>query len=152
MSDLLGLLAVFIGGALPWLEAVVVIPIAIVAGLDPLPVLVAAVIGNLATVWVAVVAGERIQAWWRRRRRRTRAQDPPARSARADRIVRRWGLPGLAVVGPIGLGTQLSAVVAIAVGIDRRTTLCWIGGATVAWSLVATALTLAGVSVAGVGA
>ncbi|MCC5948456.1 MAG: small multi-drug export protein, partial [Nitriliruptoraceae bacterium] len=128
-EQLLELFGVFLGGALPWLEAVIVIPIGILAGLPPLAVVVAGVTGNLATVWLAVVFGERLTRWWARRRGRD-ADGPSRRSQRAERVVRRWGMPGLAVLGPIGLGTQLSGVVAIALGVARTTTLWWIGGAT----------------------
>lgn len=64
----LGLLGTLLGGALPWLEAVVVIPAGIVAGLPTVPVVIAAVTGNLLTVALAAWFGERIMVWWSGRR------------------------------------------------------------------------------------
>jgi uncharacterized membrane protein len=119
------LVGVFLGGALPWLEAVIVIPIGIVAGLPPVLTVVVALVGNLLTVWLAAYYGERIRTWWRARRYRRRqaeaqvagrlvpTEEPHGRAARVTRVMERWGMPGLAVVGPIGLGTQLSVVVAV---------------------------------------
>lgn len=152
--------AVFLGGAFPWLEAIIVIPAGILAGLPTALVIIAAVVGNLLTVALAAIYGERARRWWIERRRRRRPDgDHPAtaqrrnrRQQRIDRVMTRWGMPGLAVLGPIGLGTQLSALAAVAVGVRARQAFLWVGAGTVAWSGVAAALTLTGVSVAGIGA
>ena len=151
----------FLGGALPWLEAIVVIPVGIVAGAPAPLVVLAAVVGNLLTVGLAAVFGERIRDWWVARRHRRRAdegsEDPAVaerRSRRQDRINRvmsRWGMPGLALLGPIGLGTQFSAIAAVALGVTARSAFLWVGAGTVAWSIAAAGLTLGGVSVAGIG-
>ncbi|NYH80151.1 hypothetical protein FHR84_003500 [Actinopolyspora biskrensis] len=147
------LLGVLVGGAAPWLEAVVVIPGGILAGVHPVPVVVAGLVGNLATVAVAAWFGERVRAWWVARRG-TRAEaggrpDAGRRRQRVERLVRRWGLPALAVLGPIGLGTQLSALVAGGIGITPRATFAWIGAGTVAWSIVAAIAAATGISLTG---
>ncbi|MDP3968739.1 MAG: hypothetical protein Q8Q02_10685 [Nocardioides sp.] len=154
-----GLLGVFAGGALPWLEAVVVIPGGIIAGLPVVPVLIAGVVGNLLTVGLAAFAGdwgrERIAARRRRRAARRDAQAEPhvahrraarrrRRRDRIEHIMDRGGLPLLALLGPLGLGTQVSALVAVATGVGPARTFAWIGGATVFWSLVAAGITIAG--------
>ncbi|MCI2264797.1 small multi-drug export protein [Sediminivirga luteola] len=148
---------VFLGGATPWLEAIVVIPGGILAGAPVTLVILAGVTGNLLTVGIAAWFGERIRGWWqrwreKRRARSGRAGDPEAeakrarRRARIERVMSRWGMPGLAILGPIGLGTQVSAVVAVAAGVSAWTSFLWVGAGTVAWSLVAAVATVAGVS------
>lgn len=170
-AELAGLAAVFVGGAVPWIEAVVVIPVGIAAGLDPVATTVAAVAGNLATVALAAYAGDRVRGWWRRRRRdgavvpagrgrhrkaRAHASPPdggdeqptepePRRAGRARRIAARYGLPGLAAVGPVVTGTHLAAVAAVALGGSPRATVAWIAAGTVSWSVAAAAATVAGV-------
>ena len=161
-AEIAGLSGVFVGGATPWLEAIIVIPAGILAGLNPLAAVVAGAVGNLATVAVAAWFGERIRTWWRRRRRApvgagttgdpSEAITEPRRTARVERVVHRWGLPALAVLGPVGLGTQLSAVVAVGLGTSARTAFIWVGGGTIVWSVVAGVATVAGLSVVGVGA
>lgn len=166
MSGLLGYLGAFLGGATPWLEAVVVVPVAILAGLEPVTVTVLAVLGNLATVALAVLWGDRLNRWWTRRRRARVAAsgrqpthpDPEAgslsdgkeavgarRRGRAARLWRRYGLPGLAVLAPIVTGTQAAALVAVTTGAPRGATLWWIGAGTVAWAVTAAVATVAGV-------
>lgn len=160
-ADWLSLAGIFLGGAIPWLEAVVVIPAGIVAGLPTVLVVLAGVIGNLITVGLAAWCGERLRAWWveRRRARWTGAghEKGPAvgkrarRQARVERVMSRWGLPALALLGPIGLGTQVSAIVAVGAGARARSAFTWIGAGTVAWSIVAAVAAVTGLSIAGVG-
>jgi hypothetical protein len=180
------LLGVFLAGATPWLEALLVVPAGIAAGLPFGWVLLAALAGNLLTVAVAVWFGEAIRdAWARRKARRgldaaaavsprdpdadadpdasasvrdcapdalpsTRAPEP-ASPSRARRVFDRWGLPGLAILGPLGLGTQVSAALAVALGQGRRTTFVWISIATGVWALVAGLLAQGGLQLLGRG-
>ncbi|MHA6800315.1 small multi-drug export protein [Bounagaea algeriensis] len=154
------LFGVFVGGATPWLEAIVVIPGGILAGGHAMPVAIAGIVGNLATVAVAAWFGERIRTWWIKRRLARRGDEEPAghegrraqRGQRAERIARRWGLPALAALGPLGLGTQLSALVAVSIGTTARAAFAWIGAGTVVWSAIAAVLAITGVSIAGIGA
>lgn len=164
-GELWGLLGVFVGGAIPWLEAIVVIPAGIIAGLPPVLVILAGASGNLLTVALAAFAGERLKekwsAWRRRRRERAgTAADPIAqtrgaeraqkRQARIERIMTRGGLPLLALVGPLGVGTQISALVAVATGVRARSAFAWIGGATLAWCIVAGVAAVHGIELLGV--
>jgi hypothetical protein len=155
-SEWWGLLGVFAGGALPWLEAIVVIPGGIVAGLPVVPVVAAGMIGNLLTVGVAAFAGDwlklRLTAW--RRRRAVPDDDPEAkarraatthkRRARIERLMNRGGLPLLALLGPLGIGTQISAVVAVATGVRPGRAFLWVGAGTVFWCVVVAVATAAG--------
>lgn len=150
------LLGVFIGGATPWLEAIVVIPGGIIAGVHPVPVVIAGVVGNLATVAVAAWFGERIRTWWVARRELRKEDggrsESGRRRQRVERVARRWGLPALAALGPIGLGTQISTVVAISIGITARVAFAWIAAGTIVWSIIAAVAAVTGLSLAGVGA
>jgi hypothetical protein len=157
VAQVLLALGVFLGGATPWLEAVVVIPGGILGGLNPVVAMLAGTVGNLITVAIAAWSGERIRQWWIARRRKRRGEDLDApetasgRRARAERIARRWGMPMLALLGPLGLGTQLTAVVAVGIGVTSRVAFAWIGAATVVWSVIATIAAVTGMSIAGVG-
>lgn len=161
----LGLIGVFLGGALPWLEAAVVVPAGIFAGLPAVPVIVAGAGGNLLTVGIAAYSGEWLIAKWSAwRRRRTSAatpdNNPAAETARAEKsaknrariehLMKRGGLPLLALVGPLGLGTQISAVVAVATGVRARSSFIWIGLGTVMWCIVAGVVALTGVEFLGI--
>jgi Ca2+/H+ antiporter, TMEM165/GDT1 family len=133
----LGYLAVFVSAATPWLEVVVVIPAAIAAGLAPAPVAAVAFVGNLITLVAVIVAGDRLAAWWRRRR--GAEEEPSGRTRRARRIMDRWGLPGLALAGPLLIGTHAAGLLAIGLGSRRRSVLGWMLAGLALWTAIVTA-------------
>ena len=158
-----GLWVTFLGGALPWLEALVVIPAGILAGLPVVPVVLAAVTGNLLTVGLSAWFGERIMSWWAGHRQRRRwmkdePQNAARRTARADRrqqrimrVMNRGGMPALAALGPLILGTQLAAVAAVALGVSAWRSFLWITIGTVFWAVAAAVVTLTGFEILGIG-
>lgn len=56
----------------------------------------------------------------------------------------RYGLPGLAALGPLLTGVHVAAVVALATGAPRRATLGWLTGGVVVWAVLAALATVAG--------
>lgn len=157
----------FIGGAIPWLEAIVVIPAAVVAGFSPVTAVVLAGTGNVVTVGIAAYGGEWIRekiVSWRQRRLATQAkqQTPRQRATRRVKGLRRrnliakvmnsGGLPLLALVGPLGLGTQISAVAAVATGLGATRSFIWIAVGTIFWSVFAAILAASGMELFGVSA
>lgn len=148
-----GLGGVFLGGALPWLEAVVVIPAGIIAGLPPVATILTGALGNVLTVGIAAFGGEWLKDRWRAWRIRRRSSPEAAtrgkaaktnsaekaakRRTRIERLMNRGGLPLLAVVGPLGVGTQASALIAVAAGASAIRSFSWIASGTVLWCIVA---------------
>jgi Ca2+/H+ antiporter, TMEM165/GDT1 family len=166
MATALAYLAVLLAAAVPFLEVLVVVPAGIVAGLSPAGTVVVAAAGNVATLVLLVVTGDRLRSWWRRGRRRvpaevgvgtardgpratgtdgSRSERSPRGAARARRVFERYGLPGLAALGPLLTGAHVAAVVALAAGAPRRRTVLWLSGGVVAWAVVAATATLLGV-------
>ncbi len=157
-----GILGVFLGGATPWLEAPFVIPAGLLAGFPVAPVLLAGITGNLLTVGVVAYFGEQLRDWWASRRERKhqeldletearRRAKALRRRSRIEKVMERGGLPLLALAGPIALGTQVAAVVAVALGVRATASFLWVGAGTVLWCVVAAYATLAGVEVLGLG-
>lgn len=144
-----GLFGVFLGGAIPWLEAVTVIPVGLLLGLPPVAVVLAAVIGNLITVILATYFAAEIRRWIQTRRAAKGKDTASKRDGRALSVAKRWGLPGLAILGPLGIGTQLAAVVAVGLGFPARRTAIWVGSATILWSAVITVLAMQGFTYVG---
>ena len=134
----LGLLGVFVAGAAPWLEAILVIPAGILFGLPVLWTVVLALLGNAITIAIFAVGSERVLASisrWRARRGKASTED--GRSIRAKRIFVRYGDVGMAVVGPLIIGTQFAAAIAVSLGVGAaRATWVQICGA-VWWGLIA---------------
>ncbi len=128
-------LLVFVAAATPVIEVFFVIPAAMLAGLPAVPVALVAVAGNLATVVLVALAGERMLGWWRRRRP-SRDRAASSRSERSRAIVERWGVPGAALLAPITTGTHVATLAALATGSGIRRTLRWMGFGLVVWAVV----------------
>jgi uncharacterized membrane protein len=134
---------VFLAAATPVLEILVVIPAGVLAGMPPGPTALVAVIGNLSTVMLVAVAGDRILGWWRQRRP-GRDGRPGRRSERAGELARRWGVPGLAFLAPITTGTHIATLAALATGSGSRRVLRWMAAGLVVWAVAVAAAAAAG--------
>ncbi len=127
---------VFLAAATPWLEIMLVIPVAIGLGLSPIPVTLISFIGNALPVFGIVALFRQ----WERHRGPVRRNWSP----RARRIWNRYGLPGIALAGPVITGVHLATVMALALEADRRRTVVWMSLSLFIWSVVTLAVTLAG--------
>jgi hypothetical protein len=63
----------------------------------------------------------------------------------------RFGVPGLAILGPLGVGTQLSAAIVVSLGVSGRRAFAWVGAATIGWSVVVALLVAWGIDATSVG-
>lgn len=146
-------LLVFLAAATPVVEVLVVIPAGVLAGLSPATTTLVAAVGNLSTVILVAVAGDRILGWWRQRRPHPTDQSdasdqrPSRRSQRARELARRWGVPGLALLAPLTTGTHIATVAALATGSETRRVLWWMAVGIAVWSLAIGVTTVVGVDV-----
>lgn len=113
----LGLLGIFIAGAIPWLEAIAVVPAGILFGLDPVLTVLAAVSGNAITIFLFAYAGSSIRAWLiRRREAKGKSGDSP-KYQKALVAFDKYGIWGMAALGPVLIGTQFAAAASVAAGV-----------------------------------
>lgn len=139
----LGLLGVFLAGATPWFEAVAVIPIGILLGLSPIWVSILAFSGNFATIFLFAYAGDQIRSWIAARRIRAgRSEANPKRRQRAEKIFNDYGIFGMAIAGPLIIGTQFAAAIAVGVGVKPFRASIVIGIGMILWGLLAGGLVL----------
>lgn len=138
-------LVVFVAAGTPWLEVLLVVPVAIVAGLPAPAVVLVAAAGNVATLVPLILGLDRVRAWWRRRRGRQAPDGGSPRGLRARQVLERYGLPGLAILGPLVTGVHVAALAAIATGAQKRATAVWLSAGVLAWSAIAALLTVWGI-------
>lgn len=140
---------VVVFAAIPVVEILVVIPIAIGLGLDPLVTGFAAFAGNAGSVYALVWSQGRLATWWRSWRgtdETSPAGEARSRMARARTIWDRYGLPGLSVAAPVLTGVHLAALVALAAGSRRRAVLWWMSLAIAGWTVVLVVASVFGIS------
>lgn len=144
IDSLLAYAAVFVGALVPWFE-LFVIPPAIALGLNPIAVGALAFAGNAMATMATIVWWQRLTAWWQRRRGRTLGAGS-RRGARGLRVFDRYGVPGLALQGPVLTGIYLAVVLALSLGASRRGVVAWSLTSLAAWTIGLVAATVAGVS------
>ncbi|MFD1851626.1 small multi-drug export protein [Oceanobacillus bengalensis] len=148
MKLIWGYILVFILAALPFFEGYAVIPIAIVAGLGVVPVMVLGLVGNILTVLLVILFINQIKNW-RKKRKKEKEQKESKRSARAENLWKKYGLPGLAMLGPLFVGSHLTAIAGMTFGGTKQRTFIWVSASITIWSIVFTILLYFGIDFLG---
>lgn len=141
---------VFIFAAIPWFEIALIIPLAIISGLNPVLVALVAFLGNLATVYLLVIFFEKFKAW----REKKRKVDEPSKSKkgkRAYKIWNRYGLPGLSFLGPIVIGSHIAAFIGLILGANKKSTIIWQTMSLAVWTLIFVVVTYFGLDFLNIG-
>lgn len=136
-------LLVFLGGAIPWLEIALVIPLGIVSGLSPVGVMIAAFTGNLLTVLFVIFGFEKVKTWMDNRRK-NKGKEPSKKEARGKRIWNKYGMPGVALLGPIVIGTHIAAFLGLLLGAKKANVTTWMIVSIGLWTLIFGVLTAMG--------
>ncbi|WP_019534959.1 small multi-drug export protein [Paenibacillus ginsengihumi] len=135
-------LALFGLAAAPWLEVFLVVPLGIAWGLSPIPVSIVGFIGNWIPVLLIGFFFTQISGWWKRRRARKlgiseeEALTSGKKMSRARKIWDRYGTPGLALIAPVIVGTDIAALLALAFGSSKRWVMLWITIGLAAWTVI----------------
>jgi len=112
-----GLVGIFIAGAIPWMEAIAVVPSGILLGLNPTATVTAAILGNAITIFLFAYLGSTIRSKIIARRI---AKGKSAESPKFDKALRafdKYGIYGMAFLGPIIIGTQFASAASVAAGV-----------------------------------
>ncbi len=126
---------VFLGAAIPWLEIALVIPLGILSGLSPFWVMILAFIGNMLTVLILIIAFQKVKEWMESRKQRG-GKGESKRTERGKRIWSKYGMPGLALLGPILIGTHIAAFIGLLFGASKVNTTIWMMISIALWTLV----------------
>ena len=140
--------AVFIFSAIPLLEAYIVIPLGIVSGLNIVLTMVIGLLGNILTVFLLAYYMD-IFLKWRDRRKAGREQKESKKNKRAERIFNKYGVPGLAFLGPMFIGSHFTTLFIITLGGRRREAFIWVSLSVIVWTILFSLLFYYGVDLLG---
>ena len=132
----LGLFGVFLGGAIPWFEAIAVVPAGIILGLDPVLTVVFAVVGNIITIAVFAYGGGAIRKWIISKRVAKGKEPESTKFVKAQQAFDKYGIYGMAALGPILIGTQFAAAASVAAGVKPLKVTVLVSVAMVVWAAV----------------
>ena len=162
VPELVQPLIVALAGAVPFVEGEGAAAIGVIGGIHPVIAALAGAIGNFVCVAILVLlsAGTRRAIVERRRALVTAgggsvaAPEPasprPAspRKEKFQRVLVRYGVPGVSLLGPLLLPTQFTATMLAAAGVTRARILFWQGLAIALWTTLITLVITGVISVA----
>ncbi len=154
-QDLLVQLHALVSGLDPWQQLLALVPVGAVPfiesylgsflgttlGIHPALAIPAAVLGNLLATFAAIaLSGRARDAVADGRRRRRGGAEGEARPSRFRTKVAsafaKYGVPGVALLGPFVVASQITAPTLVALGAARRTVYLWMGISIIAWGVV----------------
>lgn len=136
MNETIGYVMAFILAATPFFEMVAVIPLGVISGLNTIPVTIVAFLGNLLTVLIVILMMTQIKAWLKRRREAKGKEGSTKRENRAKQIWQRYGLFGLALIGPILIGSHLAVIMGMSFGGTKKKMTVYMTGSLLLWAIV----------------
>jgi hypothetical protein len=125
-------------GAVPFIEGEGAASIGIIGGIHPIVAAIAGAAGNLLCVLVVVLVSARIRTAVLARGGREPAE-PSARRRKVMAAYERYGTPGVSLLGPLLVPTQITSAALVATGVPAAKVLFWQAVAIVLWT---TGLTL----------
>lgn len=129
---------VFLLAAAPFAEAYIVIPIAILGGLSAIPVFVIGLLGNYATVLLVILFVDRIRNW--RNKKNRGGSGSAKRTQRAQALWNKFGFPGLALIGPLVVGSHLTTLMGVILGGTKKQAAIWMAISLLVWCVAFTVL------------
>lgn len=130
-----GYILVFLAAAVPGLEIMLAIPVGIIKGLSPVWVVLLAFIGNMLTVLAVIIGFQKVKDWMESRKKKDGKGDSK-RTERGKRIWNKYGMPGLALLGPIIIGNHIAAFIGLLFGASKVNTTVWMTISIALWSLI----------------
>ncbi|WP_172194646.1 small multi-drug export protein [Saccharibacillus qingshengii] len=128
--------ALFLLAAAPSLDIFIVVPLGILWGLPPVAVSIIGFAGNFLMVILIGLFFARVSAWMERQRLKKGRTTSSKRETRARRIWEKYGVPGLALVAPAMVGTDIAAVLALSFGSSRRWVMGWMAVSLTVWTVI----------------
>lgn len=121
---------------IPFLEAYIAVPIGIAVSLSFWMTIAVAIIGNWLSVALVVLVSERGQKWLQRRRAAKHNSGASSkRMQRASDLFNKYGVPGVAFIGPLLIGNHIGAFISIMSGASKRYVLLWQTISIIVWAL-----------------
>lgn len=147
-SLLIAYILVFVLSAIPLLEAFIVVPIGIVAGMDFALTNIIGVAGNIITLFLLLIMMDRIKQWYLKKLENA-GKEKNKKVQRAESLFRKYGIPGLAFIGPFFVGSHFTALMAVILGGSPKATFWWVTLSVIMWTMGISLLFQFGVDILG---
>jgi uncharacterized membrane protein len=126
----------FLLAAAPWMDVSIIVPLGIVWGLPPLGVCIAAFSGNFLLILLLGVFFKQIDKWRENRKQMKGIKTPTKKEKRSREIWEKYGIPGLALLAPIFVGTDIAAIIALTFGSSKVRVVGWMTFSLALWTIL----------------
>jgi uncharacterized membrane protein len=126
----------FLFAAAPWMDVSIIVPLGIVWGLPPIGVSIVAFSGNFLLILVLGVFFNKIDKWRKNRKQKKGVQNPTSKERRSREIWEKYGIPGLALLAPILVGTDIAAIIALTLGNSKIRVVGWMTISLAVWTII----------------
>jgi hypothetical protein len=108
----------------------------------------AAALGNAITIFIFAYGGNSIRTWIMKRRVAKGKTAESPKYLKAQKAFDKYGIYGMAILGPILIGTQFAAAVSVAAGVKPLKVSILVSAAMLIWATaIAVALVASGISI-----
>jgi hypothetical protein len=145
LPPLLRWVGVLLAGAIPYVEAEGAAVLGILAGINPVVAIPAAIVGNAIALAVVVWLIGAARAGVTRGRAHDKETSP--KRQRMRRVFDRYGVPGVSLLGPLLLPSHVTAAAMVGFGAPKARVFVWGVVAVGLWAVVLGALAYVGVHV-----
>ncbi|GAA4918180.1 hypothetical protein [Nesterenkonia rhizosphaerae] len=143
----LGVVAI---GAVPFIESYSGPFIGMIVGLPWWVALICGVLGNAAAVAILIYGAHGIRsAVTKNAEPKELSEKQIARRAKIKKYFDRFGVPGVAILGPFALPSQFTAPLMVSFGANRHLVMIWMAVSIVLWGLLSVGLGFAFLYLAG---
>ncbi|WP_407320080.1 hypothetical protein UQW22_06425 [Isoptericola halotolerans] len=146
LPPLLQWVGVMLAGAIPFVESYTGSVLGVLAGLNPVVAVAAAVVGNVISMLIFVLTTSRVRTAAVTRRGKP---DSPRRAKLRERFDR-FGVPGVSLLGQTVLPSQITAAAMVSFGASRNAVIGWQIVSIVLWGVLFGALAVVGSDLVGV--
>lgn len=141
---------VMLVSAIPFVESYFGSVIGVLAGLDPVVAIVAAIVGNVVSMVVVVLGAHGVRTRVGAARASGADAGPPAEDSPRRRRLRaqfdRYGVPGVSLLGQTILPSQITSAAMVGFGASRNAVILWQVISIVLWGIAFGVLATLGVT------
>ncbi|POH69537.1 MULTISPECIES: hypothetical protein [Cryobacterium] len=144
LPELLQWVGIVLAAAIPFVESYFGAAIGILAGVNPVVAVLAAIVGNVLSMLVVVLSAHGVRS--RVRLGKATKPDSPRRAKLRERFDR-YGVAGVSLLGQTILPSQITSAAMVSFGASKNAVIFWQIISIIIWGVVFGVLTTVGVTV-----
>lgn len=126
-------------GAIPFIESYLGSFLGVLVGIDPFIAVPAAVVGNIISTFLVIAVASRVRTAATKGRgadAEMDLSDAPKSRQKIGTYLNRFGVPGVCLLGPLVIASQITAPTLIALGATKRGVYVWSAISILAWGIL----------------